>query len=529
MLLRRTAMLKRAFLSVFILMVFVSFCSAEMTIYFKDGKEVKVTKIVFKGDQADLYLTEGTIMSVSVAAIDLDVSGIGKPVGTYGETSVSGNRPAVVHGAPVIDTGIRQAELRQEWENATVIAVAKKDVGSIRKGDTVHAYSPDSQSSSKTTRPRYYWYDDDRGTYVYSQSYSAPVTLDQAYMIVYKKTDGTFGKKIMDAAGFATDFDIQKPSNSAKPIPIVPLEPHTEQQPAPEVKMPPETEQPENQQPQENVAVKANEGAAKQPVPQQKPAQTPVQKNGVLPWVLGFLGLAVVLACAVLLFLRSRKKPFVDTSKFAQCERDMREFEIEIWLRHGKTMDQLMEICLKKFYQDQPAPLNVALKISKRTGKSWVLPFLIKEAGVDNAQAEQLYSDFESHVTSVRKLIEEVSARKGIPIKADVSGTQPPARPVPVNTQPTIKLEARPGAPPAALKTVQAQPVVAAPVRTVAPAAAPVSAPSSITSSAIEISLPIVSSSDRSSEPRFGGTSDLPSYVTNLLDQLAFLSNVQRK
>src|SRR5438046_3713972 len=141
----------KPFLSAFVLMVFVSFCFAEMTIYFKDGKDVKVTKIVFKGDQADLYLVEGTIMSVSVASIDLDVSGIGKPVGTYGETSVSGNRPVVVHASPVIDSRIRQAELQQEWANASVIAVAKKDVGSIRSGDTVHAYSPDTQSSYKTT------------------------------------------------------------------------------------------------------------------------------------------------------------------------------------------------------------------------------------------------------------------------------------------------------------------------------------------------------------------------------------------
>src|SRR5207249_838083 len=135
------------------------------------------------------------------------------------------------------------------------------------------------------------------------------------------------------------------------------------------------------------------------------------------------------------------------------------------------------------------------LKISKRTAKSWVLPFLMKEAGVDNAQAEQLYSDFESRVTSVRKLIEEVSTRKGIPIKADPSTTQPSAKPASVNTQPTTRLEGQAGAALAMLKTAQQGP--APPVRTVVAPASSVSVPSSVTSSDVEISLPLVPSLER--------------------------------
>src|SRR5690349_6979425 len=69
-----------------------SLCFASMTIYFKDGTSREVHKIVFNGSSAELYLIDGTIMHVTVETLDLRSSGIGAPVGTYGTSTMNGQR-----------------------------------------------------------------------------------------------------------------------------------------------------------------------------------------------------------------------------------------------------------------------------------------------------------------------------------------------------------------------------------------------------------------------------------------------------
>lgn len=518
----------------FLAFLLVSFCFAEMTIYFKDGREKRVQKVVFKGDKAELYGTDGSVMTVPVSVLDLDMSGIGSPVGTYGETKVTNSGKPQVGAArmPVPGSAARQEALQSEWEHAPIIAKARKNVGSIKAGDTVHAYTVGSQAAKQDTRYVYYWYDDDTGTLWYDEALNTPIVPDSAYILIYKNSAGSFGKKILDATTFDSSFDVPKakpelapesiPPASSEPISI-PSSPTPQE---PKVSPPPLQQ---NQQPEEQPSVE--EHIPEETSTQSETNSTPESENNstTVALVIAAVSGAGVLVLLYVLF-RKRSKPFVDSSRFRQYEQDLVDFELEIWLRHGKTMDQLAEICAKKFYQDNPAALNIVTRMLKGGQKNLVIPMIMKNAGVQPAAAETIYSGFAERIEIVRKLIDEVSAKKGIA----------PLKPAPI---PEPKAETTVKSPPQtsgsgtqkSMPAVAPKPAPAVPRQAAAPAkpaqttASVPQQPARPAPPPVEIS--IVMPPDppkRVSRKKSGPAADLPAYAAGVFNQLGFLTSDEK-
>lgn len=73
--------------TIFALLFLVLFCSlaqADFTVYLKNGSTRQVRYAEFKGDNVDLYLSTGVVMSVNAGTIDYGLSRIERPTG-YGE------------------------------------------------------------------------------------------------------------------------------------------------------------------------------------------------------------------------------------------------------------------------------------------------------------------------------------------------------------------------------------------------------------------------------------------------------------
>ncbi len=149
----------------------------------------------------------------------------------------------------------------------------------------------------------------------------------------------------------------------------------------------------------------------------------------IAPLLIGIAGI-VLAGGALFVYSRNRKKPFVNTSQFKQYENELRDFELEVWLKHGRTLDQLIEICLKKFYQDQPAALGVAIKIQKGADRSSVIQSIARQSGLTIGSAEDIYSEMFHRINWIREMIRQVSEKVGKQPLTHPESVSAPAQPV---------------------------------------------------------------------------------------------------
>ena len=424
-------------------------CFAELTLWLQDGTSLRAFKIVFHGQTADVYLLDGSVRQMPVSRIDLKSSGIGKAEGTYGgQGSGPSNRPITTPPIPVNQTA-RQAQLKDEWERSERTAVALNNVGPIRSGDIVRIVG---QTEEQPSSP---------------YSFTKPVPKDNAFVILYKLPDGTYGKRLFDAATFASNFKIREKPAPTVSLPVQPLIPET--LPAP----PAQVESKTPQQPE----VKTPAPVKTKPVPSPQPPPVAQPGRSILPYVLAVIGIAVI-AAIVILLSRKRRKAFVDVSLFRKYEDELRDFEIEIWLKHGKTHDQLTEICLKKFYGDQPGPMSVVTKVQKGLDGKALISFIGKQGEMDDASAEKIYSEIKQRFEWIRSTIDSVARRVGQSPLPEVAPTGIMPVPKPPAAKPASQpAAAPPPAPPVAVPSPRVTTPKAAPTSTAPPKAKPSARP----------------------------------------------------
>lgn len=371
---------------IFFVMFFVaSVCCADMTIYFKDGTSLNVSKIVFRQSVADLYLPDGTMRTFAVDKLDLKSSGIPRAEGTYGQTKLTPSLtkpPVVVPAKPLTgDPRSRQIQLKEEWDHAERSATALNDIGPIHQGDLVRI-SNESTAGSVSEN-------------------TAVETPDGAYIVIYISRDGLIAKKLFDAASFQSNFKLnQKELIPPEPI-VIPPKPS-------EIKKDPiQTAKPV-------VIKKPVEPTPEEPITEESPkvAVADDQSFPILPISLAAGGIAIV-GGALFVYSRKKKKVFLDVTKFKQFEDELGDFEFEIWLKHGRTMDQLMEIGTKKFYQEQPNPLAAAMKMLKGADRISIVNWISHQGGLNSESAGQVYSQLHKRMEWIRETIKAVSARTG--------------------------------------------------------------------------------------------------------------------
>ncbi|MCI0606339.1 hypothetical protein L0156_25415 [bacterium] len=490
-----------------------------MTIYFKDGTSRDVHKITFRGNVAELFLIDGSIVTVPVEKLDLPSSGIGAPVGTYGTSKVTGSRrPALSDKKGVLGDPLKQTRLKEEWARSEKIATVTSSIGPMQRGDTVKIVG-ETTPNTRPSREDYY----DQTEFEYdaeSRRYRFRAKdLDHAYVVVYKNQDGTYGKRLFDAVTFNSHFqlkEVPKPQPTMPEYPVIPdkKDPdvrETTPLSGPQIK--PESTEPETTEQEAPPAVQQQEETtlAEQPETEQKPveAEKPSRRSS---WIAYAIFIAVVLAIGLgAWFILARgQRPYIDASKFSRYEDDLREFEIAIWLRNGKTADQLMEICLKKFYQDSPSILSVCNRMLKGTQKALVIPFIAKQTNRSVVEAERIYDQIHNQMERIRHLIQDVSQRTGIS----------PAKP-PVEITPTTASKGTVPTPPPLPKHVQVasqQPAPVAGNSTSSVALNPVSSPDRpVSAHLIEPQSPMRTATD------------LPSYANSVLNQISFLSSREEK
>jgi LPXTG-motif cell wall-anchored protein len=427
---------------------FVFICSiamAEMTIFLKDGTSIAVTKIVFRENVADLFLLNGSVRTVPAEKIDLKASGIPKAQGSYGQAGISTNAKEKRTATPptIGDAKQRQTLLAEQWEKAEQSAVALKTLGAIRQGDTVKIANRSATGETPTTAYEAF---DEAEDWVNNGGF---VEEDQPYLVIYKAADGTYGKKLFDSSTFHSNFSVNEKSSG-------PPEPPPVYIPEKEIKTtPPPTEQPVKTDPPPSIEPTIEE----EPVVKDKEVEKPKVSSGsfpITPVVIGLGGIALA-GGALFVYSRKRKKPFINTTHFKQFENELRDFEIEIWLKHGRTMDQLIEICLKKFYQEQPAAITAALKIQKSMDRLSVVQGIIRQSGLDSKTAEDVYSEMFHRINWIRETIKQVSEKIG---KQPLAQGQPQSTPVlsqPQNTAAPITKS--PAATPRPAPTSHADPI----------------------------------------------------------------------
>ena len=184
-------MKKIVLLFVFLLAI-CAVCSAEFIVYFNDHTQRTVTKIEFKGDYADLYLSTGLVMTVPTRSINFEVTGIERPSSAYGVTVYGKGKSAPTKPAEsqqkTAPVGISQAELKKQFDESDQVAVAGANVGSIRKGDRVHIVA----------------------------------TTDMSYTVIAKESDGSYRKVVFSAENFAETFEIEKKAAAPRYVPPPP-------------------------------------------------------------------------------------------------------------------------------------------------------------------------------------------------------------------------------------------------------------------------------------------------------------------
>jgi len=358
-----------------------------MTIYFKDGSSLNVSKIVFRQTVADLYLPDGTMRTFPVEKIDLKSSGIPRAEGTYGQTKLTPSitrPPVVVPAKPLTgDPRSRQILLKEEWDHADRSAIALNDIGPIHQGDLVKI-SNESTAGSVTEN-------------------TAVETPDGAYIVIYLSSDGLAGKKLFDAASFQSNFKLtEKELTPPEPVIIPPKATETHKDPVIKTK-PLVTQKPVEPAPEETSELEETPKVA-------LPEST--ESFPILPISIAAGGIAI-LGGALFVYTRKKKKVFLNVTKFKQFEDELRDFEFEIWLKHGRTMDQLMEIGTKKFYQDQPNPLAAAMKMLKGADRLSIVNWISHQGGLNSESASEVYSQLHQRMEWIRQTIKAVSARTG--------------------------------------------------------------------------------------------------------------------
>ena len=505
--------------------LFVSLCYASMAIYFKDGTSRDVHKITFRGSVAELFLIDGSIITVPVEKLDLPSSGIGAPVGTYGTSNTGGRRAPLLDKKGVLGDPLKQARLRDEWERAEKTATVTSKIGAMQKGDTVKIVGETTANARPSQEDYYdpseYDYDTESRRYRFRAR-----NLDHAYVVVYKNQDGTYGKRLFDAATFNSHFQLSEIPRTQAPMPEYPIIPdkkdpdvrETTPLSAPQAK-PETTEQeappsPVQQQP-ESAPLEQPATAEQETVETEKPSR----RSSWIAYAI-FVIVVIAIGLGAWFILVRGQKPYIDASKFSRYEEDLREFEIAIWLRNGKTADQLMEICLKKFYQDSPAILSVCNRMLKGSQKALIVPFIAKQTSRSVMEADKIYDQIHSQMERIRHLIQEVSQRTGIsPAKPSVEIT-PKTGPVELPRRVTGAKGPIPTPPPLPKQTpvVSQQP---APVVGNSTSAISLNAPAAI-------DRPVGPHLIEPESPMRTAT-DLPSYANNVLSQISFLSSRDEK
>jgi hypothetical protein len=499
-----------------------------MTIYFKDGSSREVYKITFEGKIAELYLIDGSVITVPAEKLDLPSSGIAAPVGTYGTSRVNGERTIPRGKVGALIDPKRQAKLKEEWDSCEKTAVAIRGIGMIQKGDSVKISGETTANSRPTVLDYYdqteYDYDTQSHRYIFVQK-----NFDHAYVVVYKNPDGSFGKRLFDAASFQDYFKLNQVKAAPKPMPEYPVIPdHVEGDH-------PTAEPPANDSETLEVKPEAspqNETSSAQPPTTAAPApssrgnttradtQTKEQggrRRNLIAFSI-FVAVVIAMGFGAWFVIQRMQRSYIDTSKFKRYEEDLREFEIAIWLRNGKTVDQLMEICLKKFYQDSPAVLSICNKMLKGNQKGLMIPFISSQTNKSSAEAAIIYDQIHQQMDTIRNLIQEVSHKTGIP----------PAKPPVEVTQKGAATEL--------------PRVVTAPTKAVAPTPPPLPKAAPQLAAAAEPHVPghATSSVSLQADKRVSGKliepdapmrtgSDLPAYANSVLSQISFLSSKEEK
>ena len=469
--------------SCFLLTAFIFVCSicwADMTIYFKDGSSLNVLKIVFRQNLADLYLPDGSMQTYAVDKIDLKSSGIPRAEGTYGQTHLSPSvRKKPGAGKPLIgDPKLRQLQLKEEWERAEKFAVALKNVGPIRQGDIVRI----SNQTASGSDSGYF------GTFEEIK--------DDAYIVIYINPNGTLGKKLFDAVTFQSNFKMNEKSvEPPEPIIVPPKKADTQTS---------LSEKSQKESKPEPVSVPETVDRTPKEITEpagEKPGVVSVQEGDqsfpVMPVTIVAGSIAIV-GGALFVYSRKRKKPFLNVSKFKQFEEELRDFELEIWLKHGRTMDQLMEICVKKFYQDQPNPLAVAMKMLKGGDRTTIVHSISRQSGLSFENAEEVYLEMLQRMEWIRETIKSVSARTGrSPLEQPTSSSVKTIPQTPM-TQPASQATQVPKAP---SKVEISDPEISSPP---------------------QVMIPATSQPSRPAQPSGTG---LPTYLKNVLKHLGDLSD----
>jgi hypothetical protein len=517
--------LKLKILVAFGLFFFVSLCYASMTIYFKDGTNRDVHKITFRGNVAELYLLDGSIITVPVEKLDLLTSGIGAPVGTYGTSKVTGARRPLLEKKGVIGDPLKQARLREEWERSEKTATVMSSIGPMQTGETVKIVG-ETTPNTLPAREDYY----DRSEYEYdaeSRRYRFRVkNPDHAYVIVYKNPDGTYGKRLFDAVTFSSHFQLSEVPKSQAPMPEYPIIPDKKE---PDVR---ETSPLTGPQPKtettEPEALPLSAQQEQEATPAEQPSTTeqevvetsaPSRRSSWIAYAI-FISVVIAIALGAWFILVRGQKPYIDASKFLRYEDDLREFEIAIWLRNGKTADQLMEICLKKFYQDNPAVLSVCNRMLKGTQKALVVPFIAKQTSRAVVEAEKIHDQIQMQMERIRNLIQEVSQRTGISPARPVEEITPRTGPVELTRSVSSTKPPIPTPPPlpkqAPTAVLEAFPVFG-------------NSTSAISMNASAVADKPVGPRLIEPESPMRTATDLPPYANNVLNQISFLSSREEK
>jgi hypothetical protein len=500
-----------------------------MTIYFKDGSSREVYKITFAGKIAELYLVDGSVITVPAEKLDLPSSGIAAPVGTYGTSRVNGERTVPRGKVGALIDPKRQAKLKEDWDSSEKTAVAIRSIGMIQKGDTVKIAGETTANSRPTILDYYdeteYDYDPQSHRYIFAQK-----NFDHAYVVIYKNQDGSFGKRLFDAASFQDYFKLNEVKATPKPLPEYPVIPDhvegdhsTAEPPANDtdtLEVKPEAS------PQTGTSTAEEPPTTASPAPSTREntasVETQTQEQGgrrrnLIAFSV-FVAVVIAMGIGAWFVIQRMQRSYIDTSKFKRYEEDLREFEIAIWLRNGKTVDQLMEICLKKFYQDSPAVLSICSKMLKGNQKALLIPFISSQTHKSSTEAAIIFDQIHAQMETIRNLIQEVSHKTGIP----------PAKPAVEVTQKSVATEL--------------PRVVTAPTKAAVPVPPPLPKAAPQVPAVMESHVPghATSSVSFQADKRVSGKliepdapmrtgSDLPAYANSVLSQISFLSSKEEK
>jgi len=175
--------MKKIFCFFIFFLLIASLSHAEFTVIFRDHTQRQVTKIEFKGDNADLYLVTGMVLTVPAVAIDYQLTGIERPKSAYGVTVYGKGQSTTSSVQPPAPKGPSQEELKSQWEKAEQTAIATGTAGSIHKGDKVRVVS----------------------------------STDLSYTLVVHDANGVFRRETISAESFSENFEVEKKVSISPP------------------------------------------------------------------------------------------------------------------------------------------------------------------------------------------------------------------------------------------------------------------------------------------------------------------------